>query len=115
MAGSADVGLINQFLARIFGAIDSGFGLIAGDVNHWFNVLIILNIVLAGLWWAYGARDAIEGLLRRVLMIGFFAFVLNNWAALSNIIFQSFALLGLKASGDRLSLAEFMNPGTVAH
>jgi type IV secretion system protein TrbL len=115
MGGSADVGLINQFLARIFGAIDNGFGLIAGDVNHLFSMLIILNVVLAGLWWAYGARDAIEGLLRRVLMIGFFAFVLNNWAALSNIIFQSFALLGLKASGDRLSLAEFMNPGTVAH
>ncbi|MCI0429692.1 MAG: P-type conjugative transfer protein TrbL [Rhodospirillales bacterium] len=115
MGGSTDVGLINQFLARIFGAIDNGFGLIAGDVNHLFNMLIILNLVLAGLWWAYGARDAVEGLLRRVLMIGFFAFVLNNWAALSNIIFQSFALLGLKASGDRLSLAEFMNPGTVAH
>ena len=114
MNGTNDVGLINQFLARIFGAIDSGFGLIAGDVNHLFNMLIILNIVLAGLWWAYGARDAIEGLLRRVLMIGFFAFVLTNWAALTDMVFNSFALLGLKAGGDRLSLAEFMNPGRVA-
>jgi type IV secretion system protein TrbL len=114
MNGTNDVGLINQFLARIFGAIDSGFDLIAGDVNHLFNMLIVLNIVLAGLWWAYGSRDAIEGLLRRVLMIGFFAFVLTNWAALTDMVFNSFAILGLKAGGDRLSLAEFMNPGRVA-
>jgi type IV secretion system protein TrbL len=114
MNGTNDVGLINQFLARIFGAIDSGFDLIAGDVNHLFNMLIVLNIVLAGLWWAYGSRDAIEGLLRRVLMIGFFAFVLTNWAALTDMVFNSFAVLGLKAGGDRLSLAEFMNPGRVA-
>src|SRR3546814_11082652 len=53
-------------------------------------------------------------LVKKVLYVGFFAFVIGNFSALAGIVFDSFAGLGLKASGASISLADFMKPGSVA-
>lgn len=56
----------------------------------------------------------IQRLVKKTLYIGAFAFIIGNFQTLATILFDSFAGLGLKASGDALSLAEFMKPGTIA-
>ena len=53
-------------------------------------------------------------LIRKVLYVGFFALLLNNFKGLADIVFQSFAGLGLKASGASLTAADLMRPGFVA-
>src|SRR3546814_14511903 len=53
-------------------------------------------------------------LVKKVLYVGFFAFVIGNFSALAGIVFDSFAGLGLKASGASISIADFMKPGSVA-
>jgi type IV secretion system protein TrbL len=49
-----------------------------------------------------------------VLYVGFFALLLNNFKGLADIVFQSFAGLGLKASGTAMTAADLMRPGFVA-
>src|SRR5213075_1435231 len=39
---------------------------------------------------------------------------IGNWNSLARIIFESFASLGLKASGTGLSSADFLRPGKIA-
>ncbi|MBI3438929.1 MAG: type IV secretion system protein [Proteobacteria bacterium] len=51
---------------------------------------------------------------RKVLFIGFFAFLVNNWDHLATVINQSGAMLGLKAGGGSMSIADLHNPGRVA-
>ena len=95
--------------------IDSGFGLLAGDVAFLTTILVTLDIVLAGLFWALQGEDNVPAqLIKKVLYVGFFALLLNQFQALSDVIFRSFAGLGLKASATGLTAADLMRPGFVA-
>jgi type IV secretion system protein TrbL len=50
---------------------------------------------------------------RKVLFVGLFAFLVNNWASLSTVIVRSGAQLGLNAGGGAMSMADLHNPGRV--
>ncbi|MGB7244894.1 MAG: P-type conjugative transfer protein TrbL, partial [Sulfitobacter sp.] len=58
--------------------------------------------------------NVIAQLLKKVLYVGFFALLLNNFKTLSDIIFQSFAGLGLKAGAASFGPDQLMRPGFVA-
>ncbi|HXI88265.1 MAG TPA: P-type conjugative transfer protein TrbL, partial [Parvularculaceae bacterium] len=110
-----DLNVIDQFTDTFVRYIDSGFGLLAPDVAFLTTILIGIDITLAGLFWALADDKAvIPALIRKVLYVGAFAFILNNFAFLANVIFNSFASLGLKATGAPISAADLMRPGFVA-
>ena len=110
-----DLAIIDRFTETFSRYIDSGFGLLAGDVAFLTSVLVAIDITLAGLFWAMHGEDSVPAqLIRKVLYVGFFALLLNNFKGLADIIFQSFAGLGLKASGASLTAADLMRPGFVA-
>src|ERR1700754_390186 len=108
-------GIIDQFLETFTRYIDSGFGLLGGDVGFLATTLAAIDVTLAGLFWAWGAdEDILARLVRKTLFVGVFAFLIGNWNSLARIIFESFAGLGLKASGTGLSTADFLRPGKIA-
>ncbi len=110
-----NVGVIDTFLNTFTTYIDSGFGLIKGEVGYLSSTLIVIDITLAGLFWAWGAdEDILQRLVKKTLYIGFFAFIITNFNNLSAIIFNSFAGLGLKAGGSTISTATFLQPGHLA-
>jgi len=110
-----NVGVIDTFLNTFTTYIDSGFGLIKGDVTYLSSTLIVIDITLAGLFWAWGADDdVLQRLVKKTLYIGFFAFIITNFNNLSAIVFNSFAGLGLKAGGSSISTADFLRPGRLA-
>lgn len=109
------MGVIDTFLATFIAYIDSGFGLLAGDVAYLTTTLIAIDITLAGLFWALSQNtDVIAGLLKKVLYVGFFAFVIGNFAILANIVFDSFASLGVTAGGGGVTAADLLRPGFIA-
>jgi len=110
-----DVGVIDRFLDTFTSYIDSGFGLLGGEVAFLTSTLIVIDITLAGLFWAWGAdEDVLQRLVRKTLYIGFFAFIIGNFNALADIVFESFSGLGLKAGGSSLSGSELLQPGRIA-
>ena len=110
-----NVGVIDTFLNTFTTYIDSGFGLIRGDVGYLSSTLIVIDITLAGLFWAWGAdEDILQRLVKKTLYIGFFAFIITNFNTLSAIVFNSFAGLGLKAGGSSIGTADFLRPGRLA-
>jgi len=95
--------------------IDSGFGLLGNDVGFLTTTLIGIDITLAGLFWAMGGEDNVIGrFLKKILYIGAFAFILNSFSTLADIIFKSFAQAGLTAGGGTLSADDLLRPGQVA-
>jgi type IV secretion system protein TrbL len=110
-----DLAIIDRFTETFSRYIDSGFGLLAGDVAFLSSTLVAIDITLAGLFWALTAEDQIIAqLIRKVLYVGFFALLIGNFKSLADIVFASFAGLGLKASGASLSATDLMRPGFVA-
>jgi len=112
---TSDVGVIDNFLNVFTTTIDSGFGLLKGNVLSLAGSLSVLDIALAGLFWAWAAdEDIIQRLVKKTLYIGFFAWLIDDFDALSKIVFDSFAAMGLKAGGGSLALADFFHPGRLA-
>jgi type IV secretion system protein TrbL len=108
-------GVVDRFLAIFSQYIDSGFGLLSGEVAFIATTLIVIDVTLAALFWSWGANDdIIARLVKKTLFVGIFAYIIGNWSALANIVFNSFAGLGLKASGSGLGASDLLQPGRVA-
>jgi type IV secretion system protein TrbL len=108
-------GVIDRFLEVFTRYIDSGFGLLQGEVAFIATTLIVIDVTLAALFWSMGeGDDIIARLIKKTLFVGAFAYIIGNWNGLARIIFESFAGLGLKASGTGFTTAELLQPGRVA-
>ena len=108
-------GVIDNFLGVFTSYIDSGFGLLGGEVAFIATTLIVIDVTLAALFWSWGADDdIIARLVKKTLFVGIFAYLIGNWNNLAQIIFDSFAGLGLKGSGTSFSAADLLRPGKVA-
>jgi type IV secretion system protein TrbL len=108
-------GIIDQFLETFTRYIDSGFGLLGSEVGYVATTLAAIDVTLAALFWSWGTdEDIIARLVKKTLFVGIFAYLIGNWNSLARIVFESFAGLGLKASGAGLSSADFLRPGRIA-
>ena len=108
-------GVVDRFLDVFTRYIDSGFGLLGSEVAFIATTLIVIDVTLAALFWSFGADDDIVArLIRKTLFVGAFAYLIDNWNSLAAIVFESFAGLGLKASGTGFSETELLQPGRVA-
>ncbi len=110
-----DLNVIDQFMDAFIRYIDSGFGLLGPDVAFLTTILIGIDITLAGLFWALGGEDdIIAKFLKKILFVGVFALILNSFSTLADIIFRSFAGLGLTAGGGTMSADDLLRPGRLA-
>ncbi|OJY48560.1 P-type conjugative transfer protein TrbL [Sphingomonas sp. 67-41] len=108
-------GVVDRFLEVFTSYIDSGFGLLQGEVAFLATTLIVIDVTLAALFWTFGEGDDIVArLVKKTLFVGIFAYIIGNWNMLARIVFESFAGLGLKASGTSFTTAELLQPGRVA-
>ncbi len=108
-------GVIDGFLATFTQYIDSGFGLVQGDVRWLASVLIAIDITLAGLFWAMAPdEDVLARLIKKTLYVGVFAFIIGKYNNLAHIIYNSFAGLGIKAGGGTITAAQLLQPGKLA-
>ncbi len=106
----ADYNVIDRFLAAYLNAIDSGFGLIRPDVLNVMSLLIVIAIGLAAVFWALDENNNVTAaLFRKILLIGFFAWLVNDWSGLTKTIVLGFAQLGLKAGGAGVNVNTFLS------
>ncbi|CAL4869379.1 hypothetical protein MMA231_03671 (plasmid) [Asticcacaulis sp. MM231] len=110
-----DLNVVDQFLSVFSQYLDSGFGLLKGDVGHLAGLLIAIDVTLAALFWLLDEEAHIlTRLVKKVLFVGAFAYIINNFKTLAGIIFSSFSTLGLDASANTLSAADLLKPGRLA-
>lgn len=110
-----DLNIIDSFLEAFISYIDSGFGLLSGDVAFLTTVLIGIDVTLAALWWAMdNDQDVLGKLIKKTLYVGAFAFIIGNFSTLADVIFQSFSGLGITAGGGGVSADDLMHPGAIA-
>jgi len=110
-----DVGVIDRFFDTFNRYLDSGFGLLGGEVAFLSTTLVVIDVTLAALFWAWASNeDVLARLIKKTLYVGFFAFLIGNFHALSVVVLKSFSGLGLKASGAAISAEDFLRPGRLA-
>jgi type IV secretion system protein TrbL len=110
-----DLSVIDRFMQAFIRYIDSGFGLLGGDVHFLSVTLIGIDITLAGLFWAMGGEQDVMGrFIKKILYIGAFAFIIGQFSTLADLIFRSFAAAGVTAGGGGISADDLLKPGNLA-
>ncbi|MBV9509530.1 MAG: type IV secretion system protein, partial [Caulobacteraceae bacterium] len=105
---TADPAALDDFLTKFRGQVDSGFGLISGDVSATLASVVVISIVATAIMWAIDEnQNVLASLVRKVLLVGFFAFLVAQWPTLAKTVVNGFAALGLKAGGGAMSLSDF--------
>ncbi len=105
---TADPAALDDFLTKFRGQVDAGFGLIQGDVSATLASLVVISIVMTALLWAIDEnQNVLASLVRKVLLVGFFVFLVAQWPSLTKTVVNGFAALGLKAGGGAMTLTDF--------
>ncbi len=107
---TASPAALDEFIARFTSQVGAGFGLIQGDVRSTFAALIVISLGLSALLWALDENQNVPAaLIRKLLLFGFFAWLIASWHALTLTVIKGFTALGLKAGGGRMSVADLLN------
>jgi type IV secretion system protein TrbL len=107
-------GVSNDLMTVFSDTVSAGFANLVGVVNGVFGLMIVLVVALTGINWALSDNRAVLASgFGKVLLIGFFAYLINDWQSLSETIFAGFIEMGLIAGGSSLSAADFLNPGAI--
>jgi type IV secretion system protein TrbL len=112
---TADPAVLDDFLEKFKNQVDAGFGLIRGDVTGVLATLVTISIVVTALLWALDEnQNVLASLVRKVLLVGLFAWLVAQWHSLSMTVVNGFAALGLKAGGGTMTVATFTSsPSTI--
>jgi type IV secretion system protein TrbL len=71
MATASPAGL-DVFLNNFRSQVDSGFGLISGDVQTVLATLVVISIAITAILWAIDEnQNVLASLVRKVLLVGF--------------------------------------------
>jgi len=107
---TADPAALDDFLEKFKNQVDAGFGLIQGDVSGVLGTLVVISIAVTAVLWAIDEnQNVLASLIRKVLLVGFFAWLVAEWHSLSTTVVNGFAALGLKAGGGTMSVSTFTN------
>src|ERR1700733_13140163 len=105
---TADPAVLDDFLNKFRTQVDAGFGLIQGDLSGVLATLVTISIVVPALLWAIDeSQTVLASFVRKILLVGFFAWLVAQWHTLSTTVVNGFAALGLKAGGGSMTVSTF--------
>ncbi|MFJ6024249.1 P-type conjugative transfer protein TrbL [Brevundimonas sp. NPDC092305] len=104
----------NELMVVFSDTVSAGFDALQGPVNGVFGLMIALVVALTGIQWALSTnREVLASGFMKILLIGAFAWLINDWQRLSETLYAGFIELGLTAGGGSIGREEFLNPGAV--
>ena len=104
----------NELMVVFSNTVSAGFAALEGSVAGVFGLMIALVVALTGIQWALSpGRDVLAAGFGKVLLVGAFAWLINDWQQLAETLYAGFIELGLTAGGGSLSREDFLNPGAV--
>jgi type IV secretion system protein TrbL len=111
-----NAGILDTVLNTFRTEIDSGFGVLQGPVSGTLGTLIVISLVIMALFWAVDDAGALWApLFRKILVVGWWSYLILNWQSLALAIYTAFGALGAQVGGVG-GLAGFLNyPSAVVH
>jgi type IV secretion system protein TrbL len=112
--GSVSTETPNELMVVFSDTVTAGFDAVSSSVSAIFGLMIVIVVALTGIQWALSAnREVLAAGFGKVMLIGVFAWLINDWQALSETIYDGFIEIGLMAGGSAIARDEFLNPGSI--
>lgn len=105
---------IDLALDRVTGIIDLAYDRLLPHAQTLLFYTIVIEIVLLFLLYAFGRQETIADLIKKMVMISFFVWLIQDWQQLMDIVFTSAAMLGVIAGTlgtiDHSDLQNYVRP-----
>ena len=108
-----DVGILTTLLNGFSDAFTGGVGFISGDAKWLLGTLMLIDLLLAVLL-NLSDGDHMKTLISKILRYGLFIWIVVDYKNLTNIVLNSFEMIGLKAGGGAVSTALLSDPSEIA-
>jgi type IV secretion system protein TrbL len=99
MSTPVEVGTLTTVMNTFETAFTGGYTNLFPDAMDLLAKLATLEVALASLWWVLSEENTIVELLKRIIKIGFFIFVVAKYPYLIKCVVDGFVYVGLKAGG----------------
>ena len=110
----ADTGALTTVLDLFLDVFRMGQRGVALQAGGLLTTLATMELLLASFGWILTGRDALVGIIRRLLTIGFFIFVVQNYDSLLHTIIEGFIQTGKTAASPAASSINFVrDPSTI--
>jgi type IV secretion system protein TrbL len=111
---TTDPSILSHHLGTMIAILHGGYARILPDVLHVGLLLLTLDAVLMGLWWALdGGENVLSLLVRWILWSGLLAGTIYTWPLWSWAFAKSLLLAGLTIGGSGLTVQQFLDPMAV--
>lgn len=97
-------GFLTALLNNFVNVFSNGFGILTPRASAILGTLAAIEVALAALFWALRGEDFTAPFLRKLLRIGFFAFLVASWPTLTNGVATGLAQIGTLAGGGTSTL-----------
>ena len=110
----ADSNSLTFILQLFLTAFQSGRGAVGVDAFHLLGILATLELTVAAIWWAIVGDDVLVALMKKILLVGFFIFVVSNYDSLLSTVSLGFIHTGeVAGSAGGGNMVSVTNPSTI--
>jgi len=99
MSIPVEIGTLTTVMNTFETAFTGGYSNLYQDAMDLLGKLATLEVAIAALWWLLCDDNVMVELLKRIIKIGFFIFVVAKYPYLINCMVNGFVYVGLKAGG----------------
>lgn len=97
MVPSSDVLTYSQ--TQILNVFKAGFGNIAPDAMSLLGIMAAIEVTIATLFWVVKGEDVFVGIIKKIMIVGFFVYMVQGWSTLIETTIKGFTYAGMKAGG----------------
>jgi type IV secretion system protein TrbL len=111
-----EAGTLTTVLNTFETAFTGGFSKVYLDAMSLLAILATLEVAIAALWWMLCEENTLAELLKKIMKIGFFIFVVTKYPWLIKCVVDGFVFVGLKAGGgstDAASVSLIKDPSAI--
>lgn len=100
-----DSGVLTTLLNTFVEEFSGGYSRIYPDAMHLLSILATLEVAIAAVWWGLSEENSLAEVLKKIMKIGFFIFLVANYQTLIEVVLNGFVFVGLKAGGRSIASA----------
>jgi type IV secretory pathway TrbL component len=90
----ADTGTLTTVLDGFLSVLKVGKADVGSQAFSLLTILATIELLMASLWWALTGQDALVGLIKKLLSVGFFVFIITNYDNLLHVVVDGFIQTG---------------------
>lgn len=108
-----DPGILTTTLNHFQTVISAGWGNLQPAINYLVGALLGIEIVMIGLWWALGGGEQLAAVMKKILYLGFWLWIVRQFPQLANAFVDSLIQAGQIAGGGSAGAGSLYDPSNI--